>query len=152
MRNMSLFNSHVPNMMFFTCCLCFAIIWNIVSPSFSCFITKSLIYSNKWVANGDLSPIFKSPWTCRPYWLTWFHWMKHNFDTCLSKYNVLMVNLVLHPLFIKPPHFFLESCVPLWPVPNGITFPLILMSNFFGVTLWFCVISFITFVRSLGPN
>jgi hypothetical protein len=27
-----------------------------------------------------------------------------------------------------------------------------LMSNFFGVTLWFCVISFITFVRSLGPN
>ncbi len=78
--------------------------------------------------------------------------MKHNFDTCLSKYNVLMVNLVLHPLFIKPPHFFLESCVPLWPVPNGITFPLILMSNFFGVTLWFCVISFITFVRSLGPN
>jgi hypothetical protein len=37
----------------------------------------------------------------------------------------------------------------LWPIPDGITFPL--MSNVFGATLWFCVISFTTFVRSLGP-
>jgi hypothetical protein len=76
--------------------------------------------------------------------------MKHNSDTCLNKYNVLMVNLVLHPLFIEPPHFFLEFHVPLWLVPDGITFPL--MSNYFGVALWFCVISFTTFVKSLGPH
>jgi len=59
-----------------------------------------------------------------------------------------MVNSTLH-LFIKPPHFFLKSHVPLWPIPDGITFPL--MPNFFGATLWFCVISFTKFVRSLGP-
>jgi hypothetical protein len=133
---MSLFNSHVLNMMLFTCCLCFAIIWDITSPSLSCSITKCLIYSNIWASNADLSSIFKSPSTCRPYCLTWFHWMKHDFDTCLSKYNVLMVNSALHRLFIKPPHFFLESCVPLWRVTNGITSPL--MFNFFGVALWFC--------------
>ncbi len=75
--------------------------------------------------------------------------MEHNFDTCLNKYNILMVNLALHRLFIKPPHLTLESHVPLWPVPNGIIFPL--MSNFFGTTLWFCVISFTTFLKSLGP-
>ncbi len=59
--------------------------------------------------------------------------MKHNFDTCLSNYNVLMGNLTLHPLFIQPPHFFLKSRVPLWLIPDGITFPL--MSIFFGVAL-----------------
>jgi hypothetical protein len=75
--------------------------------------------------------------------------MKHKFNTCLNKYNVLMVNLTLHPLFIEPPHFFLEFRVPLWHVLDGINFPL--MSNFFGIALWFCVISFTTFVRSLGP-
>jgi len=99
MRNMSLFNSHVPNMMFFTCCLCFTIIWNIVNPSLSCSITKSLIYYDKWATNANLLPIFKSPWTCRPSWLTWFHWMKHNYNRCLSKYNVFMVNSILHLLF-----------------------------------------------------
>jgi hypothetical protein len=127
-RNMSLFNSRVPNMMFFTCYLCFAIIWNIVSPNLSCSITKSLIYYDKWATNANLSSIFKSPWTCKPSWWTWFRWMKHNSNTCLSKYNVLMVNSTLHPIFIKPPHLFLESRVPLWFVLDGITFPL--TSNF----------------------
>jgi hypothetical protein len=126
MRNMSLFNSHVQNMMFFTCCLCFAIIWNIVSQCYSCSITRYLICSNKRTTYTNLSPILKSPWTCKPSWLTWFRWMKHNFDTCLSKYNVLMVNLTLHPLFIEPPHFFLEFHVPLWLVLDGITFPRLL--------------------------
>jgi hypothetical protein len=37
--------------------------------------------------------------------------------------HVLMVNLALRPFFIKPPHFFLKSCVPLWPILDGITFP-----------------------------
>jgi hypothetical protein len=120
-----------------------------VSPSFSCSITKSLISSNKWVANANLSPIFKSPWTCRPSWLTCFHWMKHNSNTCMSKYNVLLVNSALQPLFIEPPRFFLESHVPRWLVLDGIIFPL--MSNFFGARLWFCAISFTTFVRSVRP-
>jgi hypothetical protein len=120
-----------------------------VNSSLSCSITKSLIYFDKWATNENLSPILKSPWTCKPSWLTWFHWMKHNTNTYLNKYNVLMVNSTLHLFLIEPPHFFLESCVPLWSIPNGITFPL--MSNYFGATLWFCVISFKTFVRSLGP-
>jgi hypothetical protein len=146
---MSLFNSHVLNMMFFTCYLCFVIIWNNVNPSLSCSITKFLISCDKWAKNVNLSSIFKSPWTCKTAWLTWFCWLKHNSNTCLSKYNVLMVNLVLHTLFIEPSHFFLESHVPLWLVPYGIILPL--MSNFFGVALWWCVISLTTFVRSLGP-
>jgi len=100
MKNIFLFNSHVHNMIFFTCYLCFVIIWDTVNPNLNCSITKSLILCHKWVANASLSPIFKSPWTCRPSWLTWFYWMKHNFDACLSKYNVLMVNSTLHPLFI----------------------------------------------------
>jgi len=135
--------------MFFTCCLCFAMIWNTMSPSLNCSITKSLIPCDERVANANLSPIFKSPWTCRPFWLTWFCWMKHNFDACLNRYNVLMVNLVLRPLFIEPPHFFLKSCVPLWQVLDRITIPL--MSIFLGVALLFCVMSLTTFVRSLGP-
>ncbi len=106
MRNMFIFNEHVPNMTFFTCCLGFAIIGETVSPNFNCSITKSLICFDKWAKNVDLSPIFKSPWTCRPFWLKWFCWMKHKFDTCLSKYNDLMVDSILHPLFIEPPHFF----------------------------------------------
>jgi hypothetical protein len=130
MRNMFLFNSHVSNMMFFTCCLCFAMIWDTMGPSLSCSITKFLISYDKWVVNANLSPMVKSRWTCRLSWLTWFCWMKHNFDTCLSKYNVLMVNSILHPFFIEPSHFFLKSYLLLWPIPGGIIFPL--MSNFFG--------------------
>ncbi len=106
-RNMFIFNSHVFNMMLLTCYLCFAIIWNIASPSFNCSITKCLIYFNKWAANANLSSIFISPWICTPFCLTWFHWMKHIFDTCLNKYNVLMVNLTLHPFFYKTTPFFL---------------------------------------------
>jgi hypothetical protein len=117
MRNMFLFNSHVANMMFFTCCLCFVMIWDTMGRSFSCSITKFLIFYAKWVTNANLSPIVKSPWTCRLSWLTWFCWMKHNFDRCLNKYNVLMVNSTLLLLFIEPSHFFLKSCVPLCLVP-----------------------------------
>jgi hypothetical protein len=88
-----------------------------MSPNLNWSITKSLIFCDKWATNADSSPIFKSPWTFIPSWLTWFHWMKHNFDTCLSKYNVLMVNSTLHPFFIKPPHFFPKfmypCCLPL---------------------------------------
>jgi hypothetical protein len=51
----------------------------------------------------------------------------------LNKYNVLMENSTkLHILFIKLPHFLLESCVPLWPMLDEITFPL--MSNCLGAT------------------
>jgi len=136
--------------MFFACCLCFTIIWDIVSPSLSCSITKSLIYFDKSTANVDLSHVFKSPWICRPSWLTWFRWMKHNFDTCLNKHNVLMVNSTLRPfLYWTTPISSWNLVYPLWHVTNGITSPL--MSNFFGIALWFCVISFITFVKSLGP-
>ncbi len=38
-------------------------------------------------------------------------------------------------IFIEPPHFVLESHVSLWPILDGITFPL--MSNFFGIASWF---------------
>jgi len=141
-KNMSLFNSHVPNMMFFTCCQCFNMIWNTMSPSFSRSITKSLINCYKWATNTYISLIFNSPCTCIPSWLTWSHWIKHNFDTCLNKYNVLMVNSTLHLFFIEPPHYTLVA--NLW----WITFPL--MSNVFGGALWFCLISLTTFVISLG--
>ncbi len=145
-----MFNSHVLNMMFFTYYLCFVIIWHNVSPNLSCSITKSLIPCDKWVANANLSPILKSPWTCRPSWLTWFYWMKHNFDACLNKYNVSMVYLVIDLFFIEAPHFFMEYCLSLWPITNGTIFPL--MSNFFGVLLWFSVMSLTTSVKSWGPN
>jgi len=138
--------SHISLTWCFTCCLCFALIWDTIGPSLGCSITKFLISYDKWVVNANLSPIVKSPWTCRLFWLTWFCWMKHNCGTCLSKYNVLMVNSTPHLFFIEPSHLFLKSCVPLWPIPDGIIFPL--MSNFVRVN---CVIFFITFVRSLGP-
>ncbi len=57
--------------------------------------------------------------------------------------------VLFYGIFIKPPHFFLESRVPLWPIFDGIIFRL--MSNFFGIALWFCVISLITFGRLVGP-
>jgi len=57
--------------------------------------------------------------------------------------------VLFYAIFIKPPHFFLESCVPLWAIFDGIIFPP--MSNFFGIVLWFCIISLITFVRLMGP-
>ncbi len=51
--------------------------------------------------------------------------MKHDFDTWLNKYNLLMVNLAnLHPLFLEPSPLSLESRVPLWLVLDGITFAL----------------------------
>ncbi len=119
MRNMYLFKSHISLTWCFnfTCWIWFAMIWNIANSSLSYSITKSLISYNKWAKNVDLSPNFKSMCTCRPFWLI-----------CLSKYNVLMVNSVFHPFFIKPPHFLLESHVSLWQIFDGITFPL--MSKF----------------------
>jgi hypothetical protein len=135
--------------MLLTCCLCFAIIWDIANPSLSCSIIKCLIYSNKWVANADSSSIFKPSWTCTPSCLTWFRWMKHKFDTCLSKYNVLMVNLALHPLFIKPPHFSWNLVYP-----YGLSLMRLLVhwcSIFLELHCDFVVISFTTFVKSLEP-
>jgi hypothetical protein len=96
-----------------------------------------------WTINVDLSPIFKS--SCKPSSLTWFHKMKHNFNTCLNKYNIVMLISTLHHFFIEAPHFFLESPLPSW--------------DCFGIDVQFfwmhikvlCNIQVMTFVKSLGP-
>ncbi len=106
--------------MFFTCCLCFVIIWNNVNSSLSCSITKSLVSCDKWATNVNLSPIFKSPWTCKSSWLTWFCWMKHNFNTCLrAQIQRLNGEFNSTPSFYKTiPFFPRTSCTlvasPLW--------------------------------------
>ncbi len=107
MKNIFLFNSHVHNMIFFTCYLCFVIIWDTVNPNLNCSITKSLILCHKWVANASLSPIFKSPWTCRPSWLTWFYWTKHNFDACLKQIQCFNGEFNFTSSFYKAIPFFL---------------------------------------------
>ncbi len=116
--------------MFFTCSLCFAMIWDIVSPSFSFSITKSLICCDRWATNLYISPIFKSPYKCKEFWLTWFRCMKHNFDTCLNKYNVLMVNQLYIPFYrVVGMNATLTRQGPCY-------IPLCQMTTFFMKSLW----------------
>jgi hypothetical protein len=96
-----------------------------------------------WTINVNLSPIFKS--SCKPFSLTWFHKMRHNFNTCLNKYNIEMLNSTLHRFFIEALHFFLDSPLPLW-VCFGID-----VQIFWMHIKVLCNIQVITFVKSLGP-
>jgi hypothetical protein len=111
-------------------------------------MTKSLFSCDKWATNVDLSLILKSPCTCTPSWLIWIHWMKHNSNTCLTKFNVLMVNSTLDVFFIKTSPFFLGILCTLVPRPwwDYISIDVQLFWNYIMVY----IMSFTTFVWSFG--
>jgi hypothetical protein len=86
----------------------------------------SFISCDKCVENVDFSPTFKSLCIMNPSMLMCFLCIILILETCGRGGNVLTMNFALHPLLIKPPHFFLESCGSILYFCNDIIFPLTL--------------------------
>jgi len=90
------------------------------------YMMTSFICCDKCVENANFFPTFKSLCIMNPSMLMCFLCTIFILKTCGRGGNVLTMNFALHPLSMKPPHFFAESCVSILHFCNDIICPLTL--------------------------